>query len=236
MNFALSPSAIKTFQKCPYQFYEKYISGTLPYVQSEAAARGDRLHKALEQYLTTDIFDWPEEKTRQTAWQYASTLKALERHGWELHIEQSVAMTRDGGACHYKAKPPISFLRCRIDAYAIHPERDDVIVVDWKTGKVWDLDEVQLVVNALCLRAVTGRHKFKLWFAYLDQDQIVDHSLVVPDCPFDEFPQFAPQLAPQFIALYWTIHNIAACEQEQNWPKRRNRFCKWCDVPVCMYH
>lgn len=231
MNFALSPSAIKTFQKCPYQFYAKYIEGSLPYTQSEAAARGDKLHKAMERSLVSGVFEWPEVATERAARSFFETCGKLRRTGWDLHVEANAATTRDGRACEYKDKPPVNFLRSRIDLYATHPDHDFVIVVDWKTGKVWDLDTVQLVVNALCLKAVTGKRKYKMCFAYLDQDKIVDHSLDVPLVPFDEYDK--PQVDAHFAGLYWTIHNMFACETEGLWPKKPNRFCRWCGVKDC---
>lgn len=231
MNFALSPSAIKTFQKCPYQFFLKYIEGSLPYTQSEAAARGDRLHKAMEQSLVSRQFVWPEPATERVARSFFATCEKLRRAGWELHVEAEAATTRGGTACAYKAKPPTNFLRSRIDLYATHPDHDFVIVIDWKTGKVWELDTVQLVVNALCLQALTGRRKYRMCFAYLDQDKIVEHSLDVPLVPFDEYDK--PQVDTHFAGLYWTIHNIAACEADGQWPQKPNRFCRWCGSQSC---
>lgn len=235
MLFALSPTAIKMYHQCPYKFEQMYVKHTIQRTQSDAAARGDIIHKNMEASLKTGQFYYTDTKTIGAAQKFFKACTALQDAGWTLHIEESVAMSRDGKPTQYADKPPVSLLRCKIDVYATHPAHDFAVVIDWKTGKIWDEDTLQLHVNALCLQAHTGLQKYKMCFAYLDQDKIVEHSINLPEYPFAEYKNHVSTIDSKLSGLYFTVNNIEESFKDNLWIKRPNKFCQWCKAPLCSF-
>lgn len=233
LDYVLTPSALKKYQQCPYKFEQTYITKNVKYTQSQAAKRGDALHKNMEMLLKGETDTWNEEMTRATAMRYLHTVQRLQQNGWQLYIESPLCISEAGELLDWREPAPRGFLRCRIDLYAVHPDKDFAVVLDWKTGKVWDLDTIQLTVNALCLQAVTGLSKYKMAFVYLDQGQTVDHSIDLPAFPFSQYYENRHLLTGELSNLYWTIDNIRQSVQDGLWVKRPNRLCGWCDVTGC---
>lgn len=227
LKFPLSPTAIKTYQKCPWQFHLKYNEKALPYVQSPAAARGDVIHLAMETAIKhNEPPSWEEPEATAVMRKFYNTVRALEGNGWQVKTEHSVAMDAKGQLVDYKDKAAL--LRCRIDLLATHPDKKFIIVMDWKTGKVYPADNVQLVVNAMCLQAMTGQRDFKLFFAYIDQDKVVDLSLTLPDFRYPDYKAHMDTLPTAVAGLYWTVNQIEESYKDGLWVKKQNYLCKWC--------
>ena len=50
-----SYTKLTTFERCPKLGYARYIAKTLPYVESEAAKEGNRVHDAIEHYVRDGV-------------------------------------------------------------------------------------------------------------------------------------------------------------------------------------
>ena len=224
-----SPSGLKTFMKCPAQFKAKYIDKTVTFTQSDAAARGERLHMLMENYINTGVQpDWPDEVSRAYALGFMKAISHARSQGWEFSAELALGMDGtftdgDYNDCNY--------LRCRIDAIATRPDTDFALILDWKTGKKYEADRLQLQVNAVCAAAHTGLRRFVMAFCYLDSGDVVSQEVVVPEQIGDW--KDAPGLedaGKAFMAV-----ERACVQGVRGFPKVRNRFCRWCPVETCMY-
>lgn len=228
LAFPLSPSAVKTYQQCPFKYEQMYVSHTIERSQSDAALRGDTLHKAMEASLKSGKFSWPEEKTLRAAASFFNVVQKLRDAGWTIFIEESICMSPDGKEVDWKTKPPLSIFKSRLDVYATHPSKDFIIVIDWKTGKKWEIDTVQLGINALCLQARTGKRRYKMCFAYLDSNEIAEHSCLLPEEPYSQYGTIRHKLPDMLANLYFTVQNIEASYNDNLWVAKKNKFCNWC--------
>ena len=73
-KFVFSPSNLKTFVQCPYKFKAMNIDKSVPYVQNEAAKRGEHLHELMEQAVKTgwNSIVWDDDKSRANRSKYCN--------------------------------------------------------------------------------------------------------------------------------------------------------------------
>ena len=183
---ALSPSSIKIYQKCPKQFEAKYIKKSLPYKQSAAAARGEKLHELMELAINYgwDNIDWPDVNNYHHAKGFVQSVKALEDSGWTIYTEAETAISKNG--LTYEWNDKTAYIKSRIDCYAVNPDFDYALIFDWKTGKHYEEDKVQLIINAMCLKSYTHKSIYHCAFCYLDDGECVKVDCNVPEgCYFN---------------------------------------------------
>lgn len=236
LPFVLSPSALKKFQTCPRQFEATYITKEIPYSQSPQAARGDSLHKLMEQAILKGwlSIDWPEPDNMQHAKAFVEAVDRLRANDWTVCVEESIAISRDKQARGWHDRPPLGFMRCRVDVYAVHPHKDYVIIIDWKTGKKWATDKIQLAVNALCLYPVTGRTDYRAMFAYIDSGEVVEHSCAVPPVAFDAIGD-SEGVHPDVRAVYDLVWDLEGMMRTGVWSARPNNLCRFCGLHSCKF-
>lgn len=237
LHMALSPSALKKFSVCPRQFYATYITKEIPYIQSEAAQRGERLHALMERACKCgwDSIQWPELKNKSYAAGFIKYVQHLKDAGWDVQVEMEAAVSADGASCEWWDKPPVGFLRSRVDLCAIHPEYNHAIVIDWKTGKPWNVDTIQLAVNALCLIPKTQKFEYKMVFAYLDSGKAVAHDCIVPLVPFCQYSSIKDTLHSEVRAVYELIRMLYDAYKTNTWTATPNKFCSWCGLSECKF-
>lgn len=231
---AMSPTSLKTFQQCPQKYYRQYITKELEWKQSAAAARGDKLHKIMEEAcdLVWKTSAWLDEtqQVHDTAYSFWLAVDKLQQNGWSVQTELETAIDGMGNATGWWDKD--SWLRSKIDVCATHPNKDYAIVIDWKTGKVYDEDKIQLDVNAMTLKPITGLSNYKVMFAYLDQNIIKNYDVVVDlDKPreFDILKDAGTKLMDTMLV----IHTLKDYTARDFWPCTKNKFCNWCGVKDC---
>ena len=232
MNIVMSPSNLKTFRDCPRKFQAKYITKEVKFVQTPAAARGEQLHTLMESAVKHgwESIQWPEPANIEHARGFIQTIWNLKASGWSVKAELEAATDGLGNVTGWWDKPPQNFIRSKIDVCATHPDKDYAIIIDWKTGKVYDTDLIQLAVNALCLYPITGKTKYQAMFAYLDSGTVRDASLEI-----DILHPATYELkdnSPLYDVMQ-TIRNLKQAYDEDKWPMVKNKFCHWCDVPDC---
>lgn len=220
---AYSPSMLKTFAKCPAQFKAKYVDRTVKFVQSEAASRGERLHALMEQFVRTGMRpEWTDERSRLFAAGFINDLERAASQGWRFDAELDLGMNRDGQSAPYKT---CDGMRCRIDAIGFHNTLPFGLIFDWKTGRKYTEDLLQLQLNAVVAAAGSDVQRFVTAFCYLDSGEVWSQDLTVPAHDWWLMPQFK-ELADAFTGL-----NAAVLAED--FPRRRNRFCRWCPVETC---
>lgn len=231
-----SPSALKTFVQCPYKFKAQYIDKSIKWEQSESAKRGEQLHALMETACNHgwDSVKWTDSVSEQYAKQFVGSVWKMKDAGWTVQTEVSLATDGYGNALDFWDKEPQNFLRCRVDLMATHPEKDLVIIYDWKSGKAYDLDRLQLQVNAMCAVPVTNKTKYSVAFCYLDNGAVKSESIDVTNVTARESNPTVLANSPCVDAQN-AINGALKAIEFSNYPQTKNRFCAWCQVKECPY-
>lgn len=229
----LSPSALKTFVQCPYKFKQTYVTKELTYQQNDAAKRGERLHKKMETACNYgwDMANWNDKMSEPYAKNFTDTVWTLKKQGWKIKTEYGIG-TDGVKAVDFWDKSDDNKIRCRIDLFAYKPDTNLGIVLDWKTGKKYEADKLQLQVNAICLKAATGITNYNVGFMYLDSGDYTYENIDVTNFNINETDSLAWANSPclEFLEAYSDTLNAL---ERQRFIQTPNRFCKWCDSPDC---
>lgn len=153
-----SYSSLADWLTCPRLHKGKYIDRRFPYVESIAAARGNRLHKAMENALEKGDPPPPE-------WAKGGKPGLLELlQKYKARAEIKIGITRDGAGCDFFDKKV--WLRGKLDVYLPITEKRAAILVDWKSGNARYTDELQADVYACMLASSTYLEDFLFIWAY----------------------------------------------------------------------
>lgn len=129
---AWSYSRWKTYDQCPRKARYNYID-KLPQPESEAMARGSRIHKMAEDYLNGKIA-----KVGADLKHFAAYLKQLKSEG--AGPEHELTFTNTWSPTGWFAKD--AWLRIKVDVISLPERSKELLIVDWKTGKKYD-DHIQ---------------------------------------------------------------------------------------------
>lgn len=230
-----SPSMLKTYMSCPYKFKAQSIDKSIKWQQSPAAKRGEMLHALMETGCKNDGWSsvtWTDELSQPHAKKFLDIVSFLKTQGWQCQAEVETCTDGYGNALDWWAKPPQALLRSRIDFLAVHPDKDFAIVMDWKTGKKYECDKLQLQVNAVCLEPIVKRTHFKMGFAYLDSGDFVSQDVDVKGLDVHDYS--AESMAQTTCSeMMVALRNIQQAVVTDNFPKTKNRFCRWCQCAEC---
>ena len=129
------------FKTCPFAYHAKYVDKVVPYVQSDAALEGTRIHERLERYIQGETAEIPGEVHES----WFEDLKDLRdsKPKSELKVENDIAIGY-------------------IDAYS----EQNHLIVDFKTGtpRVYDLIKRQQLSFYVWLLHVEGPVRGELWW------------------------------------------------------------------------
>lgn len=230
-DIVFTPSNLKTFVQCPFKFKMVTLDKAVPYVQGEAAKRGEHLHSMMETALLHgwDSVTWDDDRSRANAYKFYCVINNLVNKGWDLHVEDSVATDGQGHKLDFWDKPPYNLMRCRIDVWLSHKDYNSVIVFDHKSGKKYDIDQLQLQFNAICLQPVTGKTQYVLNFDYLDNGAIVTSKIDISGVVVNETDPVKIAQSP-CAELQAGLVGAQMSMEINSFPAMKNRFCQWCDV------
>ena len=220
----ISPTLLNTFLTCPRQYEAKYITKEVVFQQSEAAAYGDRIHKAVEAALTLNAALPPEAAYMQPLVDWCRTLAA--KDGVEMMVEEALAITSDLQPCGWwgdKSRKAPAWQRGKADVFFVDHINKVNIIVDWKTGKVKD-DKTQSHLLSLCATKRTGYSKSVCLWVFCTKDELVAEDVDLLD------------LTP----ISTHMANVRAYEKacrDHEFPALRNGLCRqWCDVHSCIHN
>lgn len=128
--FTWSWSQLENFEGCPRRWFLESYAKVVPYVQNEAAAWGDKVHKALEKRIGPAKIPLPSNMVQYE--KFAVPVVQAEAAGAKLSLEQKLAINT--------AWEPAGYFRdqstwCRSIADWVAEKGSHAIVGDWKTGK-----------------------------------------------------------------------------------------------------
>lgn len=223
--FKQSHSSLGVFETCPRQYYAKYISREVKFVQGEAAKWGDDVHKALETYLQTNGAQALPANMAHYQRFGDIMLERAARFGGKLLAERSAAVKHDRTSTFYSDKR--AWLGGKIDVTIHYPAVGKLEVFDWKTGKVKN-DVTQLKLYAgFGMADFPDVQLVKSGFIWLGEENPFTPPLVVS----------RPELNDVWGIFQHKYNQLEDAYIRNAWPEKPNGLCKkYCDVKSCEFH
>jgi hypothetical protein len=133
---------------CPYQFYERYIKKSIPFVETEAMRYGTKVHEALEHRIAHNKPLHPD----FARWEpFAKPFDAFHDGGEQaICVELKLGITATGLRCDFFDHANV-WLRGKLDVVVVNG--NTAYLADWKTGGSKYEDRFELDVGALMLHA-----------------------------------------------------------------------------------
>jgi hypothetical protein len=197
---------------CPHQFFHRYITKTVKFVESQAVRDGNEVHTAFEQRLGGRR---PFPPHLQHCEQFAAPLDPYPKA-----VEQWYGITADGQACESRA--PNVFLRGKLDCSVI--QDTTALLWDWKNGRSAYEKPFELEIGGLLLKArnpylvtITGR------YAYTKENKI--------SVPYD-----LSDTDRTLASVNAIVREIEQDLQTGQFEKRQSGLCGYCDVRTCEHN
>ena len=219
-SFQWSYSALKNFELCPRQYYELKIAKNWEEARSEHLSFGDAVHAAMAEALRTG-------KPLPLAYRaYQHWIDKVNRTKGELLVESECkwAVTRELMPTPWYSDKV--WLRSVADAVKVDTEFPaSACVVDWKTGKSINVDEMQLTLTALmCFAQFPELLRVRADFIWLAEDKQTTQVIGK-----DEVNGLWADMAPR-------VERMRQAIEAGNFPPKPNRLCRrYCPVQSCEY-
>lgn len=220
-----SYSSIKDFKQCPALYYEKRIAKSIPFVQSPEAQRGERIHKAFEDYVGAGV-PLPEELLRFEPLVY----DLAQMDGVKL-TEHPMAVDHAGKFVPYhdpavaNPKPwnvnKAAMLGGIADLVALN-EAPVAIYIDYKTGKgkYPDLEQCELMAYMI-MAEHEWINRVDTGLLFVDAGKLIERSYLRAEMP-EIIERWRVQVA-----------RIETAKATNVWQRKPNNLCGWCPVTHC---
>jgi RecB family exonuclease len=230
-----SPSSLKLFADCPWQYMGRYIRRWYTFEDNEYTRRGTEIHGYMEEMVRSGEAKWParEAPVMEYGISVLDTLclPELRDRGWTVTPELEAAASWDGKPTDWNARD--AFVRSRIDLCMASPDGRKIIIVDWKTGKT-PADKLQLQMNALTLAQFRDpARSYRLLFVYLDLRKMVSLECPAPDVRYPMVPtvmDYNRAARSPFRRTWETLLDCIAAHRDNRFEKRRGAGCRWCKI------
>lgn len=223
-EIALSWSRLSDYNQCPLKFKMKYIEKDGIFKEDDSQSphlvRGSNVHKALENYVVQKQSNGEIPVKVSSLPEVESTKPFVDRFldNYQVVIpETQIAINKDWQRVEWFSKD--AYYRAILDLIAIRPE--DVVVVDYKTGKMRDYDGGPSGKGQLHLSGAISLH---LWpeipmvtttYAYVDHKQTISKKFTQDD---------REELRAHFDREYDKVNS------DKEFKPKVNEFCKWCPM------
>jgi hypothetical protein len=203
---------LRDWKNCPYKAFRKSIKKDLPkFVHTKETKWGDEVHMAFEVRIKHGTA-WPTGMEK-----FEAIAAPLVQAG--AIAEKMLGITETGTVCDFF--DPIVWLRGKIDTTVIRG--DSAFIADWKSGKRRE-DRDELDVHAVLLKAWQPTiQKVTASFVWLQENQI-GRTYDVSD---------TEKIMAEIRSTMNTVRN---CLEIEDFPKRPNPLCGWCDVMDCEHN
>ena len=223
--FTWSPSALKKFYTCPYQYWHTYWNpDAVRGPDGEAALWGIAVHKAFEDCIRQDQPKLPARFKIYQKW--LDSLRTLE--GWKTP-EQKVAYNRFWERTEFFA--PDVWLRLIIDLTIVNLDRERNLndglgtVLDFKTGKSKYDNEDQLKLGAITMLEHPNILEVKTGYLYLKEDKVVNKNY-----SRDQVERFKQEFEVK-------VEPIAEAVATASFKPNPSGLCRqWCDNLRCSHN
>ena len=214
-----SHSRLNALITCPRQFHAVKVVKRIPDQINTAADWGDTVHKAIDLWIRTGI--WNDILNPFKA--RLDEVKSLSL-GFRVMSENDFTIDKRFQPCSPTDWDTV-WCRAKLDLLLVHDEKKFAIMKDWKTGKVKHDDE-QLILYAL------------LAFIYLPHINVIHCSYewlkagsVSPTktCHRFDIPAMWQTLMPK-------LEEYVRTYREEDWRPKPSGLCRgWCPVNDCEY-
>ena len=168
-----SYTKLTTFERCPKLGRAKYIDKTLPYVESEAAKEGIRVHDAIEHYVR-DGAALPKDLEWVTDF-----IPGKKYEDDIICVERWFNFSEFGQPIHTKG-----WFTTKVDLLQIE-DGDIAWIIDWKTGKPWeDPDQLNVYSTAIKAHYPRVRH-WRGMYVWLKERKVGEVHTLSPAKTFD---------------------------------------------------
>lgn len=193
-------SSLSTYEQCPLKYWHEKLSGNPPAPPGRAAARGNRVHEQVEEYLLGTRPTPPKEFST-----FNDELNGLIDHN--ALPEMEMAFSQDWGESDWDH----AWVRGKLDA--VVPEMG--LVIDFKTGRYYPKhrDQAELYALMSYKKGLDQDGKVDCEFWYVDLDDVTLWTFPVSQM--------------EAIQERWEAR-AAKLDEESEWRAKPNRFCKWC--------
>lgn len=224
--FGWSPSAVKDFEVCPKRYYHTRIAKDFREAESEQLIWGNRFHEAIAASLDpARNAPLPDELLQFAPWVNSA------RNSVKVIVEQQMAMSRDMRVAPWfedRRNPhaPKPWLRVIVDLGIFLPN-NTVAVIDWKTGKPENTDDLQLDLSALMVMVHYPEvQAVNTAFCFIKHD----NRLVGKSITRDDIPKVWMDMIPR-------VQKMKDAYDTTNYPPTPNAFCgRWCPVASCEHY
>jgi PD-(D/E)XK nuclease superfamily len=209
-----SYSKLTAFERCPRQGYARYIAKTLPYVESDAARRGNEVHKAIEDNIKY-FKPLPQE------YQWLAEFIPVPNIDDVVLAEMAFGITKDGETrVHLPNKPYAwpddTWFMAKIDYLLIEPS-GLAWIIDWKTGRPWENPD-QLECYSVLVSAYFKRVENIIgMYTWLKERRVGEPYKLPPEKTMNK------------------LRKRIATVDTSDTPKR-NKLCDWCPLESCEYY
>lgn len=206
---AHSYSSLKTYENCPKRYFHERIEKRVKDQGGAATEYGDRVHKALEDYVAKGI---PLTHEASPFEAFVSKVKAATGTGTTVLVEQQYCVNRDMEARDWWAED--AFFRAKLDVLAL--KQNWATVLDWKTGKRRP-DFTQLEMFAL------------ITFLFHPSVEIVTAGFVwLQDAKIDKEVYKRDNIDALVKKLWDKIDRVEASVESGIWPAKPSGLCNYC--------
>ncbi len=210
----LSPSNMMSYRTCPLRFYGQSISKEIKWKPSPQKSRGTAVHEAIERAVAGRRHPYIDDKQLDIDYVKRQLDALYDLQPADIWIEHEMCVRKNGTQCDFWDEDV--WMRSKADI-VVRPDSGPVYIVDIKTGKKWDNDCFQLMTEAVIAHLIyqTPRVRYAYW--YVDSGETVEEVL---SFPYD---------SGKYSLVLETAVDMETAFQNQHFPAKRNRFCRWCD-------
>lgn len=170
--FSWSYSKLSCYEKCPAQYRYRYVDG-LKTEKAAAASRGTEIHASIENYMLGKA---GVEGLHESVTQYSGMFAGIKAK--KPHIEEKLAISASWGIVPWAE----GWGRLVVDSYYV--EKREIIVQEWKSGKVYDDHEDQRrLYGAVLYQLYPDAKRAEVKTIYTDQGKALKLELLPEDVP-----------------------------------------------------
>ena len=212
-----SYSKIKNSELCPLKHFECEIAKNFS-DDNEANKWGDQVHKGLA-HACAGRADLPTTMKDYQPWVYRVRAGA-----GDTLVEQKYALTRDLKPTEYFGKDV--WFRGIADIVKISGVA--ALALDWKTGKLDNVDSIQLMLMATCIFAHHSQlQKIRTKFIWLKEG---DGIATTEDYTRED-------IRAAWVPLLERVQRYQHMVRAEHFPPKPGRLCaRWCPVKSCQYN
>lgn len=213
----LTYTLLDNFINCPHKAFRRYILKDMPFVSTPAMEVGKWVHKELEHRISRGTALDPMLPGKTQADVMCSQLDAMPDNV-PVRVEYYLGMKIDGTACQTDNKD--CWFRGKADVAVL--AKDGCWLIDWKTGNVRE-DPFELECQAML---VAANHP--------QITQFVGEYFWLKEGKCGMRYTLNPKLTHGTVNKYYK--EMLQYYADQEWPKRKNPLCRWCDVKDCEHN